>query len=326
MDADEQLGAIQRALVDFDSGQRRNVAIIGEPLSGKTTLLDAVITRYGKPVRKIDLTSIVVRADDLPAMAGPERITAVDDCQYLFLRRIGGFAALEKFLDTVTTSDRLYITTWNKYAWNYLEQVFALGDYFPATVMVPELDTDEIAGIIGASHDLNSVRYVNDERNGGPLVKIRWNTINISDFSINGPYIVPGSGAIGRALGEDVSDAQCLIFKKIARLSHGNPGVALAIWQKAYHEGKVRISKISLPRYDINLDPDEAFVLGNILMMKSISEEDLLKITAGHLKTDRILYVLEDLGLIRKTSGHFSVEPLVMHDIVESLKKSRQVW
>jgi hypothetical protein len=326
VDADKQLGEIQRALVDFDSGQRRNIAIIGEPLSGKTALLDTTIARYGKPIRRFDLKSIVSRADDLPAGACPEKITAVDDCQYLFQRRIGGFTVLEKFLETVASSDRLFVTAWNKYAWDYLKQVFAIGDYFPTAIAMPALSTDKIAGVIGARYDLSNVRFVYDEKIDGPLVKVGWRTISTGGLSLDVPYLKPGHGIIGRVLGEDVAEARHLIFEKIAWLSHGNPGVALALWQKAYHDGEIRVSRVSVPDFKTDLAPDEAFVIGNILMMKSATEDDLLKITVGHLKMDRILYALLNRGLIRKAADRYSVEPLAMYGVIKSLKQSRQVW
>lgn len=323
---DEPVRQVQRALVEFDAGERKNIAIIGEPLSGKTAVIDAVISRYGKPVGKVSLSSILPDEKSLPDLDGPEKIIAVDDCQYMFLRRIGGFKVLERFLDTMASSDRLYITSWNKYAWNYLKQVFNLADYFSSTVTLPRLETGDIESIINARYTTRDIRYLYDEKRDSPMVKFKWRPVRIGGFSISVPYVVPGSDIIRRVRGEDVSDARFLIFEKIARLSMGNPGVALAIWRRAYHEEEIRISKVNLPEYETGMSPDEAFVLGNILMMKSITEEDLVKITAGALKMDRILYVLQDRGLIKNVSGRYIIEPLAMFSIVKSLKKSRQVW
>lgn len=317
---DEETREIQRALVDYDAGARRNVAVIGDPLSGKSTLVDAVISRYGQPIRKVNLTSIRDSADDIAGEADGKGIVAIDDCQSLFTRRIDGFAVLEQFLDSTAASGQLYITTWNTFAWNYLEQIFRLNEYFPAIVAMPALDTASIAAIIGARYDPGKVRYIDDARDHGPLAKLRRGS------SISIPFFSPGAGLTDDSAAGDGSGLRSAIFAEIAELSNGNPGVAMAIWEKAYRDGEVRTSKINVPDFDIDLDPDQAFVLSNILMMKSAAEDDIRKITAGHLKMDRVLYTLTDRGLVLKKSGRYSVEPLALYQVIHTLKKSRQVW
>lgn len=323
---DEETREIQRALVDYDAGACRNVAVVGDPLSGKSTLVDAVISRYGQPIRKVSLTSIRDNVDDITAGAGRKGIITVDDCQYLFTRSIGGFEAVEKFLDIAVTSGRLYITTWNTFAWNYLEHVFDLPDYFPVIVAVPAMDTGGIEAIIGASYDLGKIRYIDDAKNNGPLVKLKWDTVRLKGSAIKIPYIAPGTGILDSVSGKDSPGIRQMVFRKITELSNGNPGVAMAIWQKAYSNEEIRTGNISIPEFDTDLDPDEAFMLSNLLMMKSATENDLLKITGGHLKMDRILYALADRGLIRKTSDRFSIEPLALYNVIQTLKESRQVW
>lgn len=295
-------------------------------MSGKTTLIDASVTRCGRPIHSIRQTSVVGDTGDTIPGNCPEKIVAIDDCQYLFLRRIGGFTALEKFLDMAASSERLYITTWNSYAWNYLEQVFDLEDYFPAIVTMPSLGIDDIEAVIGAHYKLDNIRYVHNTDAQGPQIKVKQRAIRIAGFNIKIPYFLPDIRILSGALKEEPSDVRRLIFEKITGLSHGNPGIALALWRRAYDNGEAMVGKVHVPDYRTDLDTDEAFVLGNILMMKSVTEEDLLRVMAGHLKMDRILYALMERGLVKKTSGQYGIEPLAMYDIVESLRKSRQVW
>lgn len=314
---DEEIRELQQALVDFDAGARRNVAVVGYPLSGKSTLIDAVIARYGKQIRKVSLASIRDDVEDITAAAGGDMIIAIDDCQYLFTRRIGGFGVLERFLDMVAISDHLFLTTWNTFAWNYLEQVFDLQDYFPVRVAMPEMGPESIAAIIGARYDLGTTRYVDDADSNGPLWKLKQGRYRLRDIA---------TGVVDSGRDRDASGLQPAIFEKIAELSNGNPGVAMAIWQRAYSDGEIRSGMIKVPDFETDMSPDQAFVLSNILMMKSATQEDLQKITFEHLKMDRILYTLIDRGLIVKDSDRFIVEPLALYDIIHSLKKSRQVW
>ncbi|OPY30213.1 MAG: hypothetical protein A4E28_00460 [Methanocella sp. PtaU1.Bin125] len=314
---DAEISEIQQALAGFDAGARRNVAVVGYPLSGKSTLIEAVIARYGKQIRKVSLTSIRDDVEDITAAAGGDRIIAIDDCQYLFTRRIGGFGTLERFLDIVATSDHLFLTTWNTFAWNYLKQVFDLQDYFPVRVAMPEMGPESIAAIIGARYDPGNTRYVDDADSNGQLWKLKQGRFRLRGIA---------AAVVDSGRDRDDSGLQSAIFEKIAKLSNGNPGVAMAIWQRAYIDGEIRTGLIEVPDFETDMSPDQAFVLSNILMMKSATREDLQKITVGHLKMDRILFTLIDRGLIIKDSGRFVVEPLALYAIIHSLKKSRQVW
>lgn len=318
----EEIKNIQSALIQYDAGVRKNVAIIGLPFSGKTTLIDEIIERYGKPIRKVVLPTIIRDAGEIFLEDAPERIIAIDDCQRLFVRQIGGFNVLEKFLDTVVRSDRLFITIWSQFSWNYLKEVFHMDDYFPVKVTTPPLGPDEIEAMIGSRDDLDQLRYVNDAVVPRDIVKVDWKDVRFAGLHFSVPVIMIKDTIIASS----EIDVRRKIFEEIGDLSDGNPGVALAIWERAHEGDTVRAGKVGLPDYDMDLSYDEVFVLSSILMAKSATEEDLILITEGRLKIDRILYMLMNRSLIVKSDERYRIEPLALHSVVKTLKKNRQVW
>ncbi len=68
----------------------------------------------------------------------------IDDCQFLYARRIGGFDILEDFLKNVASSSNFFITTWNLYSWKYLDEVLDIGTYFPVQIVLPRFTAGDI--------------------------------------------------------------------------------------------------------------------------------------------------------------------------------------
>nr|HML27170.1 hypothetical protein [Methanomethylovorans sp.] len=50
---DEQIAAIQKAISDFEAGQRVNVAILALPYAGKSELVDEIVEMHPHDVTKV---------------------------------------------------------------------------------------------------------------------------------------------------------------------------------------------------------------------------------------------------------------------------------
>ncbi|MBE0524591.1 MAG: hypothetical protein IBX40_09710 [Methanosarcinales archaeon] len=87
----------------------------------------------------------------------------IDDCHFLYLRKIGGFGILEAFLNGISASnDHLFITAWNLFLWNYLEGTVNIGKYFPTRIDLPELKDSEIKECILSAYKPGEITFVND--------------------------------------------------------------------------------------------------------------------------------------------------------------------
>jgi hypothetical protein len=161
----DELERIRAAITEFESGQKTAIAIIGEPFAGRTTLAHAVEQMTARKVTKLLFSSLIKTNDAVQLPEESRGIVIVDHCQFLFTRTIGGFDILEQFLKTILASDNLFITTWNLYAWNYLDEVLSVGQYFPVQLMLPKFTTQETKELI------------NYYSNGNPgVAKVLWET------------------------------------------------------------------------------------------------------------------------------------------------------
>lgn len=325
---EDEIRQIQEALADYRSrGKKRNVAIVSEPFSGKTTLIKEVMNRYDEQIAFVPLASTVRDLGALALEVRPERIVAVDDCQYLFIRRIGGFEVLKRFLETTVASEKMFLSVWNMLSWNYLSRTHHLQDYFPVVVKIPEMSEEQMETMIGSRYDLDRIHFVRDTgvKDGA--------AIHMARTQAKRTGIIDGLKSLWSSIrsvytlqkGEDRL-VRKVVFESIHDMSDGNPGVALAIWNNAVSDDTVRTSEIIVPDYDTDLGFDESFVLSTILLMRSISREDLAEVAEEHLDINRILYVLLNRRLIRKDHGRYYIQELAMEKIKRSLKRARQVW
>lgn len=144
----EEIGEIQDSIVDYEIGKRLNVAIIAEPLAGKTTLIGEIERLNSSRVTKITFSGIVRDKKEIYFPENTKRVILFDNCHFLYLRKPGGFDIFYEFLDMISYQDRIFITTWNLYSWKYLNVTFGLGRYFPVQIFIPAFDKENLRPFI----------------------------------------------------------------------------------------------------------------------------------------------------------------------------------
>lgn len=145
---------LETALARWGRGLHSAVALLGPYGAGKSTFLKRIRASYGdRPMRHHQFTCRILgeaqflnhltNGLNLPAVdsvydlaaylqSGSKQVVLLDDCQLLFLRRVGGFVPLDLLLRLITLTSRhvLWITAWNIYSWMYLENIRRLADQF----------------------------------------------------------------------------------------------------------------------------------------------------------------------------------------------------
>ena len=244
---DEELAVIRRAYDRWVEDRSATVAVVGEKGSGKTTLLRLAAQRIfeetrvvrATPGRSIDDPDELLRrlgqAFGLDGPAGSDgatdlatRINAqapavavVEDLHHLFIRALGGFDALETFLELVsaTRSNVLWVVTVDEFAWRYLSRVVGLEAHFVHKVSTTDLSPDELEAAIMARHDVSgfSLRFETEapDPEGG-----RWARL------------------LGRPTGELTrKEAQRRrYFRELAEIAEGNIVLALFYWLRSIKE------------------------------------------------------------------------------------------
>ncbi|MGK7311208.1 MAG: hypothetical protein ACN0LA_03130 [Candidatus Longimicrobiales bacterium M2_2A_002] len=237
---DEELAVIQRAFDRWVEDRSATLAIVGEKGSGKTTLLrlaeervfgDNRIVRVGLG-RSVDdpgeLRSRLVRSfelDDAAAVVAdeingqPPAVAIVEDLHHLFVRALGGFEAMEAFLEVVTATraNVLWVVTVDEFAWRYLDRVVGIDAHFVHKVSTTDLPPEKLEQAIMARHDVSGFA-------------LRFETSTAE----------PGDGRWARLLGRQArgeltrkESHRRLYFQKLAEIAEGNIVLALFYWLRS---------------------------------------------------------------------------------------------
>jgi hypothetical protein len=329
---EKELKEITGAIERFGSGAPEHIAIVAEPMGGRTTIVNEIRRMYGDRVHYLPL-EFVISASGIPDFSTiPEDIILIDNCRFLATRRIGGFDVLDAFLLAQISSKKLFITTWNVFSWQYLSEVMNIEEYFPKVVTIGRMDTPVLKEMILSRYKPGEIRFLDEgaaERSmfyslihqtvrlplTGTEVSIPWIKLNFTVMLRK----LPRKNRIQVSI-EDV------IFEKINRISRGIPGVAILLWESSLKEKTISLASINEIPYTIDIDTNESFILTIILSMKSLHEKDLIAIAGSEMDIRRVLYRLVQQGLVVDDAGYYSIPPFALGPVIDYLKKTRRLW
>lgn len=327
----KEIADIQTAIAGFEMGNKLNIAIIGEPYGGRTTLINEIEGMKPGRIAKVNFSSIVKTKDEVILPDNSKRIIILDHCEFLYMRKIGGFDVFNEVFKLLVSSDNLFITTWNFYSWNYLNEITTVGKYFPVQIHIPKFTTDEIKECILSRYGKDEIKFTEDvpfEKE--KLIQFVKKPVTLKPLkkTINIPYIKLNRSILDIKLSkkEEKITTENIVFEKIRRISNGNPGVAKVVWKKSLEYPVIKPSKIKEFYFKIDIDFNESFILDIILSMNIIKKEELVEIAGPDFQIDKILFRLSEQGLITMDEGYCKIKPEALKSVVEFLKKSRMVW
>jgi hypothetical protein len=272
------------------------IAVVGEPFAGRRRLLDhaeqaldATRTRFEPSADGETLR------DDLGD--GP---LIIDDCQHLYDRRIGGFEPLTAFLDALAGRSAPVVTGWNAYAWSYLDAVRDVEDVFADRFSVRELPREELASVVRSASSPSLPTFRHDERDD--VITMRERSVRGGNLTV--PVPVVDRDRL-RAIFETTDDPETAVFERLTSASDGNPGVALALWERSQRNGEIRPSDIDPPAID--LDHAGAFLL-RIVLSEGVVDTATLTERFGP-RGRRALGRLDRAGIVTRTEGSVRLEP-----------------
>lgn len=324
----DEMGDIQTSIADFESGQRLNIAVISEPFGGRTALVDLIDKMNPQKVTRLTLSSVIKDKFILPEET--KRIILIDDCQFLYMRKIGGFDILEDFLMQVVSSNKLFITAWNLYSWNYLNEVINIDRYFPVQINISKFTTGEIKESILSMYKPDEIKFEEDlEFEKEKLTEVVKYPVTIKYFNktINIPYLKIKYHLLKARLSkkEEKTAVEDIVFERINHAANGNPGVAKIVWERSLEYPVIKPSKIKEFSFKIELDYSESFILSIILSMGNIKKEELAEIAGTEYNINEIIFRLVKQGLIAVEEDYCSIKPEALRSIVDFLKKLRMV-
>ncbi len=316
------------AALKSDTGNSGHIAIISEYMAGRERVANAALEEYQDQAVRISLTSCTDSLDVL--MATEHKIIIVENCQFLAERRIGGFARLHAFIDTLIVGERTVVTTWNMHSWRYLDACFGISRHFPHRIILGKITLPQLREFIFSYHE-GSRFYLLDVPVPRRMV-LRKTSRTFRVPYVNQPVPIPYYYlkfrllyAIIRGM-SDYEEPDEVIFERLLQVSNGNPGVALKFWEHAIDAWEIRLSRITPFPIPPFINPDQAYLLSIILMYEEMQISDLLAFAPRDIPIMRLLSPFIRDGIIIRSGDRISLEPLALAGITSGLIRLRMVW
>jgi hypothetical protein len=314
-------------------GEARNrpgthIVILGEPYAGREYLVKKLARHYQDDAAYISFSSPVgdFSASGIPQATAP--ILIIEGAQYFFTRTIGGFQQLRAFITFVADTDKTVVSSWNTYAWNYASAVENLDRCCSGTVTVPPLTMERLRDGILASYS-GEIRCINDATVKQSVlvspvthaIRIPFTSreVNLPGLSIDWNLLF---SAMMRRKREESPER--IVFSRLEKLSQGNMGIALNLWNESLDYPEIRVSRIhEIPELQ-DLTLDERFLLVSLLMVESADISAIPRITGEPHSTDWI-YLLKAKDIIEEQGRKIRIRPGMLHQTAGHLKAMRMV-
>lgn len=309
--AADSCSALTRAL-ETEGG----VAVTGAPFAGRNLLLDHIEQNH-EVTDRINL-SPGAGLEDIP---WPDSGTVlVEDAHHLYSREIGGFEQLERFIEQVAATDAEVVASWNRFAWEYLNQTHDLQRTFPTAIDAPSFDADQLTALIERLDERTIVFKDDRDRNDQAIVMAEWET-TVAGRTVTIPFPTLDREAVRswRKSDEPIEEA---IFDRIASRSEGNVGVAAALWDNSIQDNMMSFGHLLSPP-DVDIGDEEAALL-NRLIMKERMERGRIERSVDHLGP--VLDGLERQNILRTAGDRVGLEPMAVPAVVSALRRRRLLW
>ncbi len=163
-----ELEALGAARASWEAGRPTAVMIRGARGSGKTSLLNCALKGVleGLPVVRIQPRERICSEDGLrewlqtQPLSGTRQVVILEEAERLYLRRIGGFQAIEGLLQTIhrTQPEVLWIVVLNLYAASLLHAACHLETSFTHRLRAETVGPAELREAIMVRHRLSGLR------------------------------------------------------------------------------------------------------------------------------------------------------------------------
>ncbi len=300
---------INSALKDFSINKSSSIIIIGEPGSGKKSLINTILTNSlkDKEVLQYQFKDTISDKDDLlkifSELLGYNRIISFDELlvyfndksrkkiivleniNKLFINQINGFSALKNFIYLVSMTNRnvFWLCSIGKHSWNFLKHNFEMESAFKYKIVTEDLHKKDIKSIILSRH-------------GATGYSLKFLPSEMRQFSKKIFKV--------KSEKEEQEKLSSEFFKKLEEYSEGNIISAMYYWLQSIDSVKGNLITIKPPRKLVlgilnNIDPVYLLTIATILIHGWITAKEHAKIYNIPLEKSReILNYLASLNLI----------------------------
>ncbi|GAB5409404.1 MAG: hypothetical protein BalsKO_17690 [Balneolaceae bacterium] len=322
----------RKAIELWKGGFPASISLIGEKGSGKSTLIrflnEEILPNkknFSLPFlktfwKKNEMLKAISRSLKLPDTDSPEELVAsikkkrkgsiviVENLQNCYVRNMDGYDSIKTLLYVIseTKKEVFWVVTCSRYAWNFLDVVFKIGEYFSHSVSTDKLNAEEIESLI-----------LKRQKASG------YQTEFIPDASTQ------KSRAYKKYLDDEEAAQKYLqqkYFQKLTNLAEGNATVAMILWIRSIRE--FNDSHFIIESLDIinmasldGLDSLSLFALSAFILHDSLSATELsMVLNDSESNCEMIISRLSARGLLVGSKKYYSLNDLIYRQVVRLLR------
>ncbi len=325
----EETRLLDEAFQSWNQGRYAGTAILGEKWGGLTTFLNHTvhnakfpiqITRFAAKQNICDDAGLILLMRDIfknqtfenldqvvdHLNSGAKRIVILEDLQNLYLRKVGGFTALQSLFQLITRTynNVFWITSTTIYTWHYLSKAIHINEFFSYVIEMGTLTEEQIVNIIW-------------KRNRISGYNIRFELSEVQEADKKFQKLTD-------------SEQQQLLkdeyFAALNEFARSNVSLALIFWllsTRKVDENTITIGSFKKP--DLNfisvLSMDKVYTLHALILHDGLTEwqlKEVLNLTESGARLN-LLALLED-GIVTKKGDVYFVNPMVYRNTIAILK------
>jgi hypothetical protein len=324
-----EINRLKNAFKSWQYGHYAPAVLIGEKGSGLTTTINIFLNelKYQKEFFRTDITQIIYREDDLLKLLqsllqvksvkkedvisflnsdSGRKVIVLENIHHLYLRTVGGFIALKLLFEIISGTNKnvFWLISCNLYAWNYLERVLNISDYFAYVVKLQTLSDEQIIDIILKRH-------------------------RVSGYNIK---YEPSTDDLQSKAYQKLTESQQQNFLKekyfsgLNKFARSNLSISLFFWMRSTREVSGDTINIgSLEELDFSfllaLSDDKIFTLYILLTHDGLTTIQHSAIFRQSIEKSRLtLLLLTDDGIIIKIKDKYIINPLLYRQTVTLLQ------
>jgi len=321
----DRFDAVDAAIAAHLEGNVSNVAVIAEPFAGREVLVEYADEAFGAASRRVSYDGVV---DDPGEFVFPNaEVVVVDGCHYLYTRQIGGYDVLDAFLAEVVERDAMFVTAWNRYAWDYLTAIRDVEHTFPVQIRIPSLGSGAITELLLNHYGPGMPEFVQTGEAGRvKSISVGRRSLSVGRWRVDVPIPEPNPEYItSRPNTDRYGDVEAVVFEKLTYLSDGNPGVACRLWERSVRDGEIAPAHVEEVEGALDIDDDEAFLLELVLAKGAVTVDTLDEILVN-VPVERSLGTLVHKQVLDVTDDTVSLVPERLHATAEHLRGRQLIW
>lgn len=239
-----------------------------------------------------------------------KKILIIDGLERLFIRKLYGNKCLHELLDYVLKTNQkfFWILTCAENAYNYLNKVYHIGDYFDYNLKIEKLDEDEILSIIFKRNRLSGYNIIFEPSEKDKTAK--FNTLSYEQQQ--------------EVLAHHY-------FAKLNLFARSNLSIALSYWLASINKIKdhsLYIETFTTPEFSFltNLSNNKTYALFLMILHGKLNK--LILSESMHITTkqsERTLRLLKEDGILRFVNDYFVLHPMLFRNVVEQLQQKNLI-